>query len=233
MFFLRHSHPHQVLNYLELGIAFVLIFEFGLRLICSPVKVVFMKAPKNIVALVAVVPSMVMVGMWMATGKADFSEMHDNPDLTMVSVVFFRLRLLRVHYLSRLGNHVPALRIMYLSIRASYAEIILLTILLMGSSLFFGSLLFFVELQMDQLRSIPHGMWWALVTMTTVGYGDVAPESPLGYTIGTACAVSGIVMMALPIPVVANNFNKFYIAMKSMRCMQKITKTKSIPNVST
>ncbi|XP_053383196.1 potassium voltage-gated channel protein Shaw-like [Mercenaria mercenaria] len=54
------------------------------------------------------------------------------------------------------------------------------------------------------------GMYWALITVTTVGYGDYVPISPVGYVIAGACAVCGILILALPIGIVASSFCTFY-----------------------
>ena len=57
---------------------------------------------------------------------------------------------------------------------------------------------------------IPTAFYWVVITMTTVGYGDIFPVSGLGKFVGTFCAISGALTMSLPLPVIVSNFEKYY-----------------------
>lgn len=78
----------------------------------------------------------------------------------------------------------------------------------------FASLVYYAErIQVNpnnDFNSIPLGLWWALVTMTTVGYGDMVPKTYVGMFVGALCALAGVLTIALPVPVIVSNFAMYY-----------------------
>ena len=95
-----------------------------------------------------------------------------------------------------------------LCMQASIYELLLLVMFLSSGVLVFSTLVFWCE--RENMGSIPDAFWWAIVTMTTVGYGDMAPVSFPGKLVGSLCAISGVVLIAITIPVLVNNFLLFY-----------------------
>jgi hypothetical protein len=92
-----------------------------------------------------------------------------------------------------------------------------------------------MAIEVSPFRSIPYAVWWVLTTMTTVGYGDMSPTSPIGKLIGIACFYVGVIFLALPISVLGTNFEIVYNRLtaeklaKEARKPQRRRKSKSKP----
>ena len=125
-------------------------------------------------------------------------------------VVLGIVRMIRIFRLFHLAKNYQTVQIIAVSLVQSYRELCLLLVLLVCSSVFFACLLFYVEVNHDNISNIPLGIWWAMITMMTVGYGDVQPISGGGYVVASLCAVTGILIIALPTPIIVNNFSRLY-----------------------
>ena len=90
--------------------------------------------------------------------------------------------------------------------------------LIVIAGLLFSSMIYFIEVAEEDssFYSIPNAFWWSVITMTTVGYGDMQPTTGLGKLVGTMCAVSGVLVMSLPIPIIVSNFEAFYANTKKV-----------------
>ena len=195
----------------------VLTVEFFSRLASAPDKKKFCKGLLNIADLLSIIPIWVMVALYVA--KVDFSKKEKG---AVVFAYYFMmlLRMLRLFRLFKLVKHYKTLRILLMAIKASYKELLLLIILLTMGVIIYANLMFFVEVEYDNFMSIPEGFWWAIITMTTVGYGDYFPKSAIGQVIGSMCAITGILVIALPVPVIANNFHAFYASAQAVQRMR-------------
>ena len=93
------------------------------------------------------------------------------------------------------------------ALRRSASVLIMMVVMLVILVVIFSSLIYFAELENNNtFHDIPGSFWWALITMTSVGYGDVYPVTNRGYLVGALCAVFGVVVASLPIPIIATNF---------------------------
>ena len=83
-------------------------------------------------------------------------------------------------------------------------------VMLVGSALFAASVMYLIErnAQPDKFGSIPDAMWWAIVTLGTIGYGDVVPITPLGRVVAGITIFVGLIMIALPVGIVATAFSQ-------------------------
>ena len=72
------------------------------------------------------------------------------------------------------------------------------------------SLIYFAEKESAARWTFPDSFWWGLMVLTTVGYGDRAPDSAVGQLIGGFCALLGVFILALPVPIIVNSFSENY-----------------------
>ena len=128
--------------------------------------------------------------------------------------------------LMRLSRHSRGLQSIVYTLSQSVPELGLLMMILVISGLIFASLTYYIEMvSRERLTStnlsmiylqeydsgftdIPTSFYWVIITMSTVGYGDIFPVSGLGKLVGTFTAVSGALTMSLPLPVIVSNFEK-------------------------
>jgi len=115
------------------------------------------------------------------------------------------LRLLRF---LKLARYSPALRSLFSAVASERQALMGSTVIIFGVVLLAATVLYLVEndVQPDKLSSIPEAMWWALATVTTVGYGDVVPVTNIGKVIGGVVMLMGYGLIALPVGIIASAF---------------------------
>ena len=120
------------------------------------------------------------------------------------------LRVLRLFRLLKLVRYSPALQTLGRVIADEYRALLGALLVILVLLLFASTAIYFLErdAQPDKFGSVPAAAWWALATLTTVGYGDVVPITPLGKLLGGIVMLLGVGMIALPVAIIATGFSQ-------------------------
>jgi len=118
------------------------------------------------------------------------------------------IRLFRIFRVAKLGRYSTSVRLFGRVFKESKEELVITLAIMILLIIVSSSLLYFAEneAQPDKFPNIPSTMWWSVVTLTTVGYGDIYPITPLGKFFASLMAIMGIGMFALPTGILGANF---------------------------
>ncbi|XP_030640553.1 A-type voltage-gated potassium channel KCND3 [Chanos chanos] len=179
--------------------ACVMIFtvEYLMRLFAAPSRYRFMRSVMSIIDVVAILPY--YIGLVMT----------NNED---VSGAFVTLRVFRVFRIFKFSRHSQGLRILGYTLKSCASELGFLLFSLTMAIIIFATVMFYAEKgsTSSKFTSIPASFWYTIVTMTTLGYGDMVPKTIAGKIFGSICSLSGVLVIALPVPVIVSNFSRIY-----------------------
>ena len=176
----------DVLRVVEWTFTIVFTVEYGLRLISLERPIRYARSFFGIVDLLAVLPT--YLSLFVAG--------------TQSLIVIRALRLLRVFRVLKLAHYVGEQAVLYAAIRASTRKIVVFLGLVLSLVLILGATMYLIEGEKNGFTSIPISMYWAIVTMTTVGYGDIAPQTVVGKLLASAVMVLGYGIIAVPTGIV-------------------------------
>jgi voltage-gated potassium channel len=139
------------------------------------------------------------------------------------------LRLFRLFRIFKLGRWSTSFQTIQHVVRSRAEELAISMLIVAVATVLSGSVMWMIEAeaQPEKFRSIPAGIWWAIITITTIGYGDVAPITPLGKAVGGLIAVLGICIFALPVGVLGAGFVE---EMGKIRGRKNVRLSAFIPN---
>lgn len=125
-----------------------------------------------------------------------------------VSIDLRFLRMFRLLWILKVMRYLPAVETLMIVLRRERGTLSAMLVLLLVMVFAASSLMYFLErgVQPDNFGSVPHALWWGISTLTTVGYGDVVPESALGKVLGGLIMLAGIGMFAMPAGILAAAF---------------------------
>lgn len=172
--------------------AFTILFtvEYGIRLWCVGRPLAYARSFLGIIDLLAVLPTYLSL---IAPG---------GQVLTVVRI----LRVLRVFRILKLARYVRETRVLGQALKASRYKITVFAFTIVTITVIVGSLMYLIEGPSRGFTSIPRGVYWAIVTLTTVGFGDITPQTPLGQTLASLVMIMGYGIIAVPTGIVTAEF---------------------------
>ncbi len=167
---------------LEWFFTIVFTIEYFLRLICIRRPQSYAFSVLGIIDLLAIIPSYLSI---IIAGSQSL-------------LVLRALRLLRIFRIFRLVHFLSEMKFLSVAIKNSLRKISIFILFVLSTVVILGSVIYLVEGRQNGFTSIPLSIYWAIVTITTVGYGDIAPVTPLGQMIASFIMLLGYGIIAVP-----------------------------------
>ncbi|XGW08874.1 hypothetical protein V3C99_011301 [Haemonchus contortus] len=197
-----YTAPHPYFFYVDLICNSWFTLELLIRLLFCPSMRRFLRSPLTVIDVISTSAfyfEWLLHAILIQTGS-------------LVTIDF--LSMICVLRLFKLTQHFSGLKILIQTFKASAEELALLVFFVLLAIVIFAALVYYAERSQpnpeNQFTSIPSGLWWSLITISTVGFGDMVPRTYLGMVVGSLCALMGVLTIALPVPVIVSNFSNLY-----------------------
>lgn len=177
-----HSQYRDLFNYLEWAFTALFALEYGLRLYCSPKPLGYAFSFFGLVDLLALLPAILALVI------------ADAQYLLIVRVI----RMIRIFRILKLRQYLSQANYLLIALRGSRQKIIVFLVSVSSLVTVFGALMYVIEGPAHGFTSIPTSIYWAVVTLTTVGFGDITPKTPLGQMVATLVMITGYSIIAVP-----------------------------------
>lgn len=177
----------DILNYAEWFLTILFLAEYILRIICSPKPKSYIISFFGVIDLFAILPTFISLAI----------------PAVQPLIVIRAIRLLRVYRILKLYRFIKEGNIIIVALRASLRKIFIFMLFILVLVLLLGSIMYVVEGGENGFFSIPLSIYWAVITLTTVGYGDIVPVTALGKFIASFIMLLGYSIIAIPTGIVS------------------------------
>lgn len=177
-----HRNYAAPLAWIEWAFTFIFAVEYLVRLYCSPKPLKYAFSFYGLIDLLAIVPGILAIYY------------SDAQYLLIVRVV----RMLRIFRVLKLSPYLKQANYLLAALRGSKQKIIVFLATVSTLVTVFGTLMYVVEGPEHGFTSIPKGIYWAIVTLTTVGFGDIVPKTPIGQILSSLVMITGYSIIAVP-----------------------------------
>ncbi|XP_064627369.1 potassium voltage-gated channel protein egl-36-like isoform X3 [Lineus longissimus] len=192
---------------IDIFVTLIILFDLIVRIVTCPYKRVFYTSAK----LIEVIVVFLNVTFQTMSVPLLIARIEITPGLRLMFLGYVSVGMLRPLLLIRLSNAFVGLRVLIMVVAKSASELLTIMSFTVCGVLFFSVFIFLAELGTDGVFMSPwEGCWWSVITMSTVGYGDMYPHAWPGYFVGTFCTFCGLMITGLSIPILSSNFNSYY-----------------------
>ena len=187
-----HEHYGRLLLIAEWFFTLLFTIEYILRIYCSTDKKKYTLSFMGIIDLLSIIPTYLIIFY-----------------APIVALIDIRvLRLIRIFRIFKLSPYLRSGHTMQIALRSSRPKIIVFILSVSLVVIILGTLMYIVEGQQNGFDNIPKSIYWAVVTLTTVGYGDVVPITTLGKTVAVFIMLLGYAIIAVPTGIVSSEMSK-------------------------
>jgi voltage-gated potassium channel len=197
-----HARYGSLLYSIEWGFTILFTVEYLLRLSCARNAGRYAASFFGVVDLLAILPTYVSI---IIPGSQAF-------------LVIRVLRVLRVFRVLKLVEYLGEADVLMGALRESRRKITIFILAVLALAVILGSLMYVVEGEANGYTSIPRSIYWAIVTLTTVGYGDISPQTNLGQMVAAAIMMLGYAIIAIPTGIVTMELSRARGRTTARRC---------------
>lgn len=188
----------------EWGFTLLFTLEYVLRLISVGKPLKYASSFFGVVDLLAILPTYIDVFL---------------PGSRYLQVIRI-LRVLRVFRVLKLVQYLGEARLLMQALRSSFRKIAVFLFSVITLVVIFGSIIYLIEGEENGFTSIPRSIYWAIVTLTTVGYGDISPKTGLGQALASVVMILGFSIIAVPTGIVGAELSRRYKQVSTQACPQ-------------
>lgn len=187
-----HTASGGALEVAEWFFTVLFTLEYALRLYAQPKRLAYARSFFGVVDLLAVMPTYLSLFF---------------PGLHAFGVIRM-FRLLRLFRIFKLLRYIDEARVLGLALKSAQPKITVFLTTLAGIVISLGAAMYLIEGPASGFTSIPKGIYWAIITITTVGYGDLAPRTPLGQALASVAMILGYAIIAVPTGIVSAEWTR-------------------------
>lgn len=187
-----HARYGESLYMVEWFFTLLFTVEYGLRLACVRRPARYAISFFGLIDLLAILPTYLSLIV---------------PGVQYLLVIRI-LRVLRIFRVLKLVQYIGEANLLMQALRVSSRKIIVFLFTVLTLITIFGSLIYLIEGEQNGFTSIPRSIYWAIVTMTTVGYGDISPKTNLGQTVAALVMLIGYSIIAVPTGIITSEMTQ-------------------------